>query len=282
MVVQLAVSVVFEDQHVLLAGEPVERLATGRGPNRSRRVLEVRNHVNELARDPCGPSRGNPAGEMVDVHTLLVAVDSVQPRSEVLERGRGADVARRLDEDGVPRIQQHSSNEVQSLLGTAQKYRLLRRHIDVFDSAVTMADGTDKTGIAPSHRVLEDLSALLFNQFVLNLAQEFVREHLRVGRTGGEGDHIGLVHQTGELPDKRRAHHPRVGGEESLPIHFRRVTEWLDVRCRRPVALTSDPVCIKIRAVTNPPRRSFAGARSGITGKPVETRRGPATVSSEL
>ena len=223
--VEFSIGVILEDEQVLADCKVVQVPPPVLGPDRPGRVLEVRDGIDELAGPALESRLPDEPRQVVNVHAPGVAVHGEELGSQVLERCHGADIAGLLDEDRVSGVEEHPRDKVQALLGAACNQGLPRLGLDSPDLPVALADRCDQPGVAASHRVLEDLASFTVDQVVHDFAQPLVRECPGVRRAGGEGDHVGLVHQAGQLANERRAHDARVPRQKGGPVHHRRVSE---------------------------------------------------------
>src|SRR5437016_4453516 len=136
---ELAVRVVFEDEGVVLLGEPDQLRAATERQIGARRVLEVDDRVDQLAptalpSEPLESLAHHARDQAVGVHGHVQNLWAVPP--DVVER---PGERRRLADDRVARVHEGAEREREGVAGAGSDEEVLRRHLEALEHPALVA-----------------------------------------------------------------------------------------------------------------------------------------------
>ena len=209
---QLAVGVVFEDQRVELVRERDQLLAAPQRLARPRRVVEVHDRIDELARASRAPEALEPLAHGVGDDALVVHRHVQHVRPVTPDRIQRTGEGRRLRDDGVARIHERAEGQRERLARAVGHHDVLGRCLHQLEELVLVADQLAQPEVALRIAVGHRLRALGRHHLRGGLDHSLVRERDGVRITAAE-----LEQWAHGLP--RRGERHRVtgtGGEQGL------------------------------------------------------------------
>ena len=184
---QLAVGDVLEDEHAVAAAGLHERLAAVERQRPARRVLELRDHVEELRPQP----GGQPLLERVDDQAVGVHRDLVHVRLGARERQQRAQVGRRLDGDRVARVHERPAREREALHPAARHDQLGALRPPPLELLLAVEQVLAHAREALARRVLERDGRVVADHAGGDLVEHAGRERGRVREPAGHRQHAG-------------------------------------------------------------------------------------------
>ena len=204
---------ILDDQQIVFLGHLHGVFALIEGHRLTRRVLEVRDRIEEfrlLAR-----RTENVAG-FVKAAVVTQAVRLPLIRPEGLER---AQIGRKTADHHVARIDEHAGDQVEGLLRSRRDHNILDGNVKPFFAFVEfgylLAERNDTVG----GTVLEGGIALLVEHFLHNGFEIFQREGFRIGEATGKGDDFGAGRDAEQVTDLGAAHAQGIVRKQRGNIH---------------------------------------------------------------
>ena len=175
------VRVVLEDREVVLGREPQQLAALLRAQRVAGRVLEVGDDVRELRLDAAGEQRA----ERGRVDPVRLQLDHVQVGAAVAQVEQRAVVGRRLDDDGVARVDEQLEEERVGLHRAVGDEHLLD------GDAVLLGDPLAQRHVADRRAVRDRPAGILLEGELRGLAQPLHVDDVERRRAPGERDRVG-------------------------------------------------------------------------------------------
>jgi hypothetical protein len=199
LVAELSVGVVLDDRGPVVVGELDQPPPPLEAQGDARRVLEVREDVEELG---SAPQLGL---ELLDVEPLVVDRHGEVVGLVGAPRLQRPEVGRRLREDAVPRVHEELADEVEALLRARRDHHVRRLHPDAVARHLPDEE-LPKGEVALGGGVLQGRLPLLAEHRLGGAFDLGEGEHLRRRQAAREGDDVGLLGQLEQLPDDRARH----------------------------------------------------------------------------
>ena len=177
----LAVGDVLDDQHAVAAAQLDQRLAPLERQRPPRRVLVLRDHVEELR----ARARLEPFLERLDDEPAGVHLDADHIGLGLRERHQRAEVGRRLDGDAVARVEQRLAEQRDALHAAAGDRQLLRRGPPALEVLLAVEQVLAHARDALARRVLERDGRLVAQQPRDDLVEVAGRERLGIREAAG-------------------------------------------------------------------------------------------------
>src|SRR5215213_1207976 len=184
---QVAVGDVLEDQHAVAAAQLDQRMPPLERERSPGRVLELRDDVGELGTQPVGEARL----ERVDEQAVLVHRDPGDLRVEAGEGHQRTEVRRRLDDDGVARVEQAQAGQCDALHAAARDDQLVELGPPPLRPLLALEQVLAHAGDALARRVLERHAGVVAQELRHDLVEQLGRERRRVGEAARDREHPG-------------------------------------------------------------------------------------------
>jgi hypothetical protein len=210
---ELAVSDVLDEEEALMPRELDEGLsALGREAD-SRRILVVRDRVQELRRQAARQD----SLELVDAESVVIERDAHDLGLEALEGHHGAEVGRRLHRDGVAAIDEDLADELERLDCAAREEELLLGRPPPLEPLEPSGDEVAGPRQSLRRRVLERGRVARLDELAQDIGHNPTGERGRVRQPAGERDDVlrPREREDGDQPLPRAA--SSAAGEVALP-----------------------------------------------------------------
>jgi hypothetical protein len=202
---QQRVRVVLHDEEIVFLSDLEELEPTLRAQGHPRRVLEVRDDVEELDALARALTRGDALAEGLGDQSVLVHrdVDDLG-----LGGGEGAEcphVGGRFGEHDVTGVEQDPADEVQGLLTAHGHDDVVRRGGDA-DEAHDLADLLTEPRVTLAAAVVQGHGTALEHELAQHLPHRIEGQRRRVWRAAGQADHLGPAGNGEQGSDLRGGH----------------------------------------------------------------------------
>ena len=196
---QLAVGVILDDGDLVPVDDVHELMTAIQIPGTAGGVLEIGDDVDHLHT----LGGGQDLLQLGHDHAAIIGGDFDELGLAGLEGVDGTQIRGALQQHHVAGVQEHTTGEIQTLLGTGGHQNVVLIGVDVVLGQHTLGDLLAQTGIAFRRRILQSDTAIFLQNSDGCLHHLLHGEQLGSGHTAGKGDDVGLRGQLQQLADLR-------------------------------------------------------------------------------